>query len=126
MGQQDTGLAGRAAEDRAVHYLTHQGLLPLARNFRCRGGEIDVIMLHDQCLVFVEVRYRGERSFAPAIHTVDQTKQRKLIRTAALFIARRRGHANRTMRFDVVGLDGSGDADITWIRDAFRPNNSSC
>lgn len=126
MGSTDTELTGRAGEQRALQYLRQHGLFLLFRNFRCRGGEIDIVMLDSQQLVFVEVRSRGRRSFAPAAQTVDARKQRKLIRTAAMFVARHSRHAQRTMRFDVIGIDGPTETDITWLRDAFRLDRSSC
>lgn len=95
----------------------------MARNFRCRGGEIDLVMLHGDCLTFVEVRYRRSAHFTSPAPTVDGRKQRKILRTAAMFLARHRRFANHTVRFDVVAI--SGDKDVNWIRDAFRPRDST-
>lgn len=83
-------------------------------------------MTDDDCLVFVEVRYRGGHKIAPSKLTVDIRKQRKLIRTAALFLSRRPQYANKVMRFDVVAIDADASGEITteWIRDAFRPSDS--
>lgn len=129
MGQRTT-IVGREAEERAFLFLRTQNLTPVARNFHCRGGELDLIMLHDECLVFIEVRRRGRRSFASAAQSVDPSKQRKLIRAAAMFVARHRKHAHRTMRFDVVGINDAkrdgGGSELEWIRDAFRPTDSRC
>lgn len=82
-------------------------------------------MLDEACLTFIEVRYRATTAFSPASHTVDRHKQRKLIRTAALFLARNRRFSMHTMRFDVVAIEGIEDHAIEWIKDAFRPNNST-
>ena len=125
MGRRATGPLGDRAESAAFHYLINHGLRPVARNFRCRGGEIDLIMLHDQCLVFVEVRYRTSSNFARPGHTVDLRKQRKIIRTAAMFYARNRAYASHVMRFDVVAIEGGNPPSICWIRDAFRPDDST-
>ena len=125
MGRATTGTVGRRAEQSAFDYLVCRGLLPVARNFRSRGGEIDLIMLHGECLVFVEVRFRASGRFAQPGHTVDQRKQQKLIRTAALFVARNNRLALMTMRFDVVAVLGRDKPEIEWISDAFRPNNST-
>lgn len=99
----------------------------LARNFRCRLGEVDLVASHDGQLVFIEVRYRGPGSYSGAGPTVDLHKQRKLIRTAALFAARHPHYAMSVMRFDVVAIDANerGDASVEWIRDAFRPHDAS-
>lgn len=124
MGVCATGALGRQAERLALTYLVRQGLTPVARNFRCRGGEIDLIMLHDDCLTFIEVRYRASTRFSSPAPTVDSRKQRKIIATAAMFIAREKHFANHTMRFDVVAIAGDGDVSIDWIQDAFRPQDS--
>jgi len=120
-----TGTIGRRAEQHAFEYLLDHGLEPVARNFHCRGGEIDLIMLDDGCLAFIEVRYRASASFAHPADTVDARKQRKLIRTAAMFTARNRRFGNAVMRFDVVAVEGDGEMRVRWLRDAFRPDNST-
>ncbi|MGB5631072.1 MAG: YraN family protein [Woeseiaceae bacterium] len=125
MGRRATGPVGARAESAAFDYLIRQGLRPVARNFRCRGGEIDLIMIHDQCLVFIEVRYRATADFAQPSHTVDRHKQRKIIRTAAMFSARNRAYAAHVMRFDVVAMEGYDPPSIRWLRDAFRPHDST-
>ena len=119
MGPRDRGALGRRAEQRAYQYLLEHGLQPVARNFRSRGGEIDLIMLDGKCLAFVEVRYRSSTSFTDPLLTVDRHKQRKLVRTALLFTARHRFYANHFMRFDVVAIDNNG---TRWLKDAFRPD----
>jgi len=82
-------------------------------------------MLHDGCLAFVEVRCRTTSSFVRPGDTIDHRKQRKIIRTAAMFGARNRHFANHTMRFDVVSIEGEDPPSIRWIRDAFRPDDST-
>ena len=80
-------------------------------------------MLDDECLVFVEVRYRNEASFVKAALTVDSRKQRKLACAASMFLSMNKTFGNRVCRFDVVGVDrdASGEITIDWMRDAFRP-----
>ena len=94
----------------------------MTRNFRSRGGEIDLIMLDGDCLTFVEVRYRKSTRFSSPAPTVDHRKQRKILRTAAMFVANSQRYARHTMRFDVVAI--AGDT-IEWIQDAFRPSDST-
>ncbi len=96
----------------------------MARNFRCRRGEIDLIMQDGACLVFVEVRYRSKNSFVEAPFTVDTRKQRKLVQTALMFLARNQRFRNHVCRFDVVGVDrdSTGEVSVRWMRDAFRPD----
>lgn len=125
MGPGPTGTLGDQAEQLAFRYLTDRGLRPVARNFRTRGGEIDLILLDGDCLTFVEVRCRRSAKFTEPALTVDHRKQRKLVRTAALFAARHRAYAQHVMRFDVVAIEGDEVPTIEWIRDAFRPNDSA-
>ena len=117
------GALGRQAEDAAFRYLRDRGLRPVARNFRRRGGEIDIIMIDENILVFIEVRYRRSATFAAPGLTVDGRKQRKLVRTAALFAAANRHLARQEMRFDVVAIEEGRSP--RWIRDAFRPDDSA-
>lgn len=127
MVRRNTRAVGSDAERLADRFLTRQGLKPVAQNFRCRLGEIDLIMLDDDCLVFIEVRYRASNRFSAAGRTVDIHKQRKLIRTTALFLAKRPQFTNHIVRFDIVAIDADEDGNktIEWIKDAFRPADSS-
>lgn len=125
MGRAATGALGQAAEERACDYLKSQGAKIIQRNFRRRGGEIDLIVLSDECLVFVEVRFRTSKTFATAALSVDYRKQQKLIRTAAQFVASHPRYAQKVMRFDVIAIHASDVHPIEHIRDAFRPNHSN-
>jgi len=122
----DTRVVGADAENVAYRYLKQHGLTPVRRNFQCRLGELDLIMRDGRCLVVVEVRFRGSRSFVTAGLTIDNRKQQKIIRTTAMFLAWNERFANNPIRFDVVGIntDADGDTTIEWIRDAFRPTDS--
>ncbi len=123
MVRDSTRRVGVNAEQLAFRYLRHNGLRPVRRNFRCRRGEIDLITLDDECLVFVEVRYRNEASFVKAAVTVDSRKQRILTQAASMFLSMNKTFGNRVCRFDVVGVDrdARGKISIDWMRDAFRP-----
>jgi putative endonuclease len=125
VGRGPAGPVGDRAEQLAFRYLVARGLEPVARNFRSRGGEIDLIMRDAACLVFIEVRYRNSARFAAASHTVDHHKQRKIIRTAAWFLSRKPRYANDVIRFDIVAVEGAERPRVDWIRDAFRPNDST-
>ncbi len=106
---------GRGAEDRAQARLIAHGLQPIARNYRCRGGEIDLVMRDGDCLVFIEVRYRRHHSFGCALASIDARKQRRLTVAAEHYLTL---HSWRgPCRFDVMAFDG--DSGETWIRDAF-------
>ncbi|MGI9201386.1 MAG: YraN family protein [Woeseiaceae bacterium] len=117
---------GDKAEALAFGFLKQRGLVPVSKNFACRLGELDLIMLDERCLVVVEVRYRNHRSFVSAEQTIDLRKQRKIIRTTAMFLAWNEKYATLPLRFDVVGVDvdAGGETSINWIRDAFRPTDT--
>lgn len=118
---------GAAAEAQAEAFLIQQGLVTRTRNYRCKLGEIDLIMLHktagnttDTTLVFVEVRLRTNKRFAPALETVDYRKQRKIIKTAMRFLQEQKLYDKIRCRFDVIALDQTGTAPaIQWIQNAF-------
>ncbi len=110
---------GRLAEDRALKFLEEQGLRLLERNFRCRYGEVDLIMEDGLTLVFVEVRFRASQRFGGALESVDRRKQSKLLVTAAWFLKDRR--YDRPARFDVAALSPSADGlAVQWVKDAFQ------
>ncbi|HFD92702.1 MAG TPA: YraN family protein [Gammaproteobacteria bacterium] len=114
-----TQTTGRRAEDLARDHLQVHGLTCLARNFRCRRGEIDLIMKEGETIVFVEVRTRRSTRFGSAEESIDWRKQQKIIATALHFLHVRRLHSC-AVRFDVITLSGNEDrARIRWIRDAF-------
>ncbi|KTD53584.1 hypothetical protein Lsan_3994 [Legionella santicrucis] len=109
---------GRAAEEKALAYLTKQGLKLVVNNYRCRFGEIDLIMHDNNYLVFIEVRSRVSNQFGGGISSVTYTKRRKIIKTATCFILEHQKYNQFALRFDVVSIDGD-TASINWIKDAF-------
>lgn len=106
---------GRDKERLASDYLVGQGLQPVARNHRCRFGEIDLVMRDGATLVFVEVRYRGSGRFGGPAATVDIRKQRRIALAAADYLKSHRSVL--PCRFDVVAI-GAQDQ-IQWLKDAF-------
>ena len=111
---------GKWAEQKACDYLQSHGLRLRQRNFRCRYGEIDLIMTDGECLTFVEVRYRRSTEFGHPADTVDYRKQSKLKTTAACYL-RDYGPPDTQCRFDVFAISGSADEiEIEWIKDAFQ------
>ena len=81
---------GAASEDQARYYLEAQGLKTLNRNFRTRRGEIDLVMLDSDTLVFVEVRYRKGDRYGSAAESVTYTKQRRISSAAKQFLLSRK------------------------------------
>jgi putative endonuclease len=112
---------GNIAETLAETYLQAQGLRSLERNFRCRVGEIDLIMLDDDTLAFVEVRYRKSATFGHPIETITRNKRSRIVKCASYYLNCHRNQQQRPCRFDVVALTGELDsATIEWIRGAFQ------
>lgn len=121
---------GEKTEQLALQHLRSAGLKLVTRNFRCRVGEIDLVMLDGDCLVIVEVRCRQpgisySHRFPSAIQSIGPHKQRKLAKAALFFLARHKAFQDRKVRFDVVAFDGPAPDRYTlqWIRDAFRPGS---
>lgn len=113
---------GTAAEDLALHYLEAQGLTLVMRNFRCRTGELDLIMRDGGSLVFVEVRSRRYSRYGTPAESVTRAKQQKLLRAAAFYLQCQ--HLDLPCRFDVVAIlrPAGAEPHIEWIRDAFQLN----
>jgi len=116
----NTRQQGRRWEQVAEKMLQARGLRPLFRNYQCRGGEIDLIMLDESVLVFVEVRYRHSDRYGSGADSVTFAKQRRIIGAAKQFLLRHPVHERRPARFDVVSIgDGTAGVELNWIRGAF-------
>ncbi len=99
---------GQAGEDLACAHLSERGLRILARNFRCRVGEIDVIAQDGDTTVFVEVKERTGASHGAAVEAVTAGKRRRLVRSARVYAAQN-GLSESALRFDVVAIDWGVD-----------------
>lgn len=111
---------GAQAEMLAADFLQKQGLICIERNYRCAGGEIDLIMRDKNVVVFVEVRLRSNRFFTQAAESVNYRKQHKITRAAQHFLLTRRLTDKVPCRFDVIALDGMYTESIDWIQNAFN------
>ncbi len=89
----------------------------MARNHRCRLGELDLVAVDGATLVFVEVRLRSRDTYGDAAQSIDAAKRRRLLAAARHYLLVHR--CDCPVRFDVVALDGPGGTRIRWIRDAF-------
>jgi putative endonuclease len=114
---------GRCAEDIAAAYLVARGLELLARNVRCKAGEIDLVCRDGVVLVLIEVRQRTRADFGGALASVARPKRRKLVRAARFLLHITPAWRRSIVRFDVVGIQGDpcGRHEIAWVKDAFRP-----
>ncbi len=111
---------GRSAEDAALRFLQSRGLSLLARNYRCRLGELDLVMRDGASLVFIEVRARGNSAFGGAAASIGPAKQRRLVAAARHFLMTHPREAHRPARFDAVLISGAdGEDHPHWIRAAF-------
>ncbi|MGM0594978.1 MAG: YraN family protein [Pseudomonadota bacterium] len=112
---------GREAEQLAEKYLCKRGLRLERRNYRCRGGELDLIMHEGQTLVFVEVRYRKHQRFGGALASVDRHKQQRLLHAARHYL-QRTGNDNRPCRIDVVAIAPGrwGRHSVQWVKNAIE------
>lgn len=115
---------GGRAEELAQRFLEARGLELVARNFRCRAGEIDIVMLDGAELVFVEVRYRASGAMVGPAVSISRAKCRRLLLAAAFFLQARRQFAGRAARFDVLAMSGPLEAPACdWIRCAFTADD---
>ena len=109
--------SGELAEARAEVFLVQQGLVKRAKNYRCKLGEIDLIMDHADILVFIEVRLRTHQAFANAAESVTIRKQQKIIKTAQYYLQEHQLTDKANCRFDVIAFSDNGAPE--WIKDAF-------
>ena len=121
MPSETTTDRGRRGEDAALRHLAAAGLELITRNYRCRAGEIDLVMREGSTLVLVEVRRRAARDHGGAAASVGPRKQRRLVLAARHLLLTQPGLRAMPARFDVVAIDGADAAPVVnWIRDAFR------
>ncbi len=108
---------GAQAEQLAALYLRQRGLALVQQNYRCRYGEIDLIMREGATLVFVEVRLRSRSDFGGAAASIGATKQGRLVRTAQHYLSTLR--AVPPCRFDALLLHSPDETGIEWVKNAF-------
>ncbi len=112
---------GALAERQAEQHLNAHGLKTIERNYGCRLGEIDLVMLDGETLVFAEVRYRASARYGSPGETIDSKKRMKIMKCAEHYLMATQKYRNSTCRFDVVLLCGPlSTASIEWIMDAFQ------
>jgi putative endonuclease len=115
--RQQTGMYGEAA---ALKHLQERGLELVTRNYRCKAGELDLVMLEGATLALVEVRYRSTDRFGGAAESVTWRKQQRIVRAAEHLLLTRPHLQRYPARFDVVALSPKqGGLHVEWIRNAF-------
>lgn len=109
-------VSGATAEQKAYDFLVSKGLTPVCRNFRCKHGELDLVMLDQQTLVIVEVRFRKSNAFGGAVASITAKKQARIIAATQYYLSETT--IKNTVRFDVVAI--SGISGLNWIKNAFQ------
>lgn len=111
---------GDMAEAIAATFLQAKGLTLLEKNFRCKHGEIDLIMLQGKTLVFIEVRLRSNSLYGGAAMSIDAFKQNKLRRTAEFFLqSYANTYSDTACRFDAILMQSLNSETTEWIQNAF-------
>lgn len=111
---------GQEGEDLAAGFLRKKGYRLIQRNYRCKTGEVDLIVLDRRVVVFVEVKTRSDHSFGSPFEAVEARKQRKMIRAAQYFLHEKKLD-QRDARFDVVGISWQGGRPVVeHIENAFE------
>lgn len=108
-------IRGESAEEQAHKFLINKGLTPVCRNYRCKQGELDLIMTDHQTLVIIEVRFRKTDQYGRAAETVTRAKQSRIIAATHIYLSSHK--ADRPVRFDVIAISGNGN--VEWIQNAF-------
>jgi putative endonuclease len=111
---------GKRAETAACTYLEKQGFILITKNFRTRMGEIDLIMRDQDTIVFIEVRSRLTRDHGKALESIEESKVKKLITTATIFLQQKGWLEKKVSRFDVIAFDLENNRmQLEWIKNAF-------
>jgi len=108
-------IRGESAEEQAHNFLINKGLKPVCRNFRCKQGELDLIMTDKLTLVVIEVRFRKTDKYGSAVESITRAKQSRIIAATHVYLSSQK--TDRPIRFDVVAISGNGNID--WIQNAF-------
>lgn len=113
-------LLGREGERIAERFLTKKGYKLVERNYRCAAGELDLIVLDQRVIVFVEVKTRTGMGYGTALEAVEARKQRKMIYAAQFFLNAKK-LTQREARFDVIGISWPGtEPQVEHIENAFE------
>ena len=110
-------------ENQAKNHLLAQGLTLLQQNYHCRFGEIDLIMLQQEVLCFIEVKYRNSMKYGGAASAISIQKQNRIIKTALFFITQNDKFKHHSMRFDALLMQqqvACENISIDWIQSAFN------
>jgi putative endonuclease len=112
--------SGRLAEQAARSFLESHGLRLLASNYRCRYGELDLIMRDKEQLVVVEIRYRRHTRFMKPVESITRAKRHRIARATLHFMQNNHAYDDHPVRFDIIGISGPLErSTMNWIPGAF-------
>ena len=111
---------GAVYEDAAKRLTETAGFKTLAQNYRCRGGELDIICSRKNSLCFIEVKYRKSNSHGHALEKVTRSKQQRILLAAKTYLNENKQYQNHAIRFDVIAITSlQNELQFDWIENAF-------
>ncbi len=119
----DHNKKGQQAEVIALDFLQKKGLIQLQSNFACKCGEIDLIMIDNEFLVFIEVRYRKRTHYGHPLETINYAKQKKIINTVQYFLMKHPEYKHFPCRIDAIAINSqpqTGQEQIQWVKNAIQ------
>jgi len=112
---------GQWAEQIVLEYLEREKLKLLSRNYHSKRGEIDLIMLEQEIIVFIEVRYRANNNYLHALESINEKKCSRIIKTSQHYLQTNHWASGKPCRFDVITVTGENySPKIEWIKNAFQ------
>lgn len=116
---------GQKIEQACCQFLLDQKISIIAKNFYSKLGEIDIIGIENQTLIFFEIRYRYQESHGSALESVTRKKQRRIIKTALFFLIQKPQYQHFNYRFDIIGASTYNDSLVfNWQKNAFQAEES--
>lgn len=119
VSEKNTKVIGSDGENRAVAFLISNGYEIIARNWRTKRGEIDIIAVKDDVLIFIEVKTLPSGNLETLSHELNSRKQKRIIETAKFFLLTNRKYNDSKIQFDVLVIDMPGLTPVYHIQDAF-------
>ena len=115
----NTKITGNIGENKAAAYLENKGFSIIERNYRTKGGEIDIIAYKDSVIVFVEVKSLPNGSPEFLQRELNRQKLQRIVKTSKRFLLNHRQYSNSYVRYDVMVIDMPGMPDVYHIENAF-------
>ena len=115
----NTKITGNAGENKAAEYLEEHGFTIISRNFRTKGGEIDIIALKDDVVVFVEVKSLPNGTPELLQTELNSRKLQRIVKSSKCFLLKHRQYSNSYIRYDVIVIDMPGYPKAYHIENAF-------